>query len=208
MSAGTRPCIDRASSASGDAFRALGLNSLCSWRPTCLRRAWPRLRRSCGVAQCMTRTIHPGPAARNPANPVSYAATWKPLAQSAQPARRWRAPLPEEFTLTRTTALLLFGFVAVPFAALPLAAQAPAKPLTVEAIFAHGPLIGHPPEDLTWSPDGKHLTYDDGGELIDLDPGLKSEQPKPHVLVSRAKLASLSGASDSEKDRDHRDRYK
>jgi dipeptidyl-peptidase-4 len=78
----------------------------------------------------------------------------------------------------------------------------------VEAIFAHGPLIGHPPEELTWSPDGKHLTYLDGGELIDLDPGLKPEQPKPHVLVSRAKLASLSGASGSETDQDHRDRYK
>ena len=51
------------------------------------------------------------------------------------------------------------------------AAQAPAKPLTVEAIFAHGPLIGDPPDELTWSPDGKHLTYLDGGELIDLDPG-------------------------------------
>ena len=45
------------------------------------------------------------------------------------------------------------------------------KPLTVEAIFAHGPLIGNPPDELTWSPDGKHLTYLDGGELIDLDPG-------------------------------------
>ena len=54
------------------------------------------------------------------------------------------------------------------------------------------------------SPDGKHLTYLDGGELVDLDPGTG----KPHVLVSRAKLASFSGASDSEKDRDHRDRYK
>jgi dipeptidyl-peptidase-4 len=74
----------------------------------------------------------------------------------------------------------------------------------VEAIFAHGPLIGTPPDELTWSPDGKHLTYLDGGELIDLDPGTG----KPHVMVSRAKLATLNGASDSETDRDHRDRYK
>jgi dipeptidyl-peptidase-4 len=79
-----------------------------------------------------------------------------------------------------------------------------AKPLTVEAIFAHGPLIGHPPQGLTWSPDGKHLTYLDGGELIDLDPGTG----KPHVFVSRAKLASLTGAAGSETDRDHRERYK
>ena len=83
-------------------------------------------------------------------------------------------------------------------------ARLPQKPLTVEAIYAHGPLIGEPPEELTWSPDGKHLTYLDGGELIDLDPGTG----KPHVLVSRAKLASLDGATASETDRDHRDRYK
>ena len=69
----------------------------------------------------------------------------------------------------------------------PLPTGLSAKPLTVEAIFAHGPLIGHPPDALTWSPDGKHLTYLDGGELIDLDPGTG----KPHVMVSRAKLAAL-----------------
>jgi dipeptidyl-peptidase-4 len=73
----------------------------------------------------------------------------------------------------------------------------------VEAIYAHGPLIGHPPEDLTWSPDGKHLTYLDGGELNDLDPATA----RSHVLVSRAKLTSLSGAAATETDRDHRDRY-
>lgn len=83
-------------------------------------------------------------------------------------------------------------------------AQAAQKPLTVDAIFGHGPLIGHPPDGLTWSPDGKHLTYMDGGELVDLDPG----SGKPHVMVSRAKLASLSGFDGSEKDRDHRERYR
>jgi len=74
----------------------------------------------------------------------------------------------------------------------------------VEAIYAHGPLIGSPPDEVNWSPDGKHLTYLDDGELVDLDPGTG----KPHVLVSRAKLASLSVASNSETGRDHRDRYK
>jgi dipeptidyl-peptidase-4 len=82
----------------------------------------------------------------------------------------------------------------------------------VEAIFAHGPLIGHPPGELTWSPDGKHLTYIDGGELIDLGPGLgaaaDSGKGKSHVLVSRAKLAALTGGGESETDRDHRDRFK
>ena len=115
--------------------------------------------------------------------------------------------------MTRTAALLLSAVVSVSFAASSClaqapAAQAPGKPLTVEAIFAHGPPIGTPPDELTWSPDEKHLTYLDGGELIDLDPGQKPQQPKPHVLVSRAKLAALAGAAGSETDRDHRDRYK
>jgi dipeptidyl-peptidase-4 len=84
-----------------------------------------------------------------------------------------------------------------------LGAQAPAKPLTVEAIFAHGPLIGTPPTGLTWSPDGKHLTYLDGGELVDVN----IASGKPQVLVGRAKLAALSGAKATETDLDHRDRY-
>ena len=82
-------------------------------------------------------------------------------------------------------------------------AQSAGKTLTVEDIFAHGQLGGGAPQGLTWSPDGLHLTYLDGGELVDLDPGTG----KPHVLVSRAKLASLSGNAASEKDRDHRARY-
>ena len=77
------------------------------------------------------------------------------------------------------------------------------KQLTVEDIYAHGPITGSPPQGLTWSPDGQHLTYMDGGELIDLDPGTG----KPHILVSRAKFASLSSNTASEKDRDHRARY-
>jgi len=88
--------------------------------------------------------------------------------------------------------------------ALPADEQDAPKALTVEAIYAHGALVGTPPDTLTWSPDGKHLTYLDGGELVDLDPAAG----KTHVLVSRAKLASISGASDSETDRDHRERYK
>ncbi len=82
-------------------------------------------------------------------------------------------------------------------------AQENEKPLTVEGIFSHGAVISEPPSGLAWSPDGQHLTYIDGGELIDLDPGMK----KPHVLVSRAKLSSLGGGRISEQDRDHRERY-
>ncbi len=115
--------------------------------------------------------------------------------------------------MTRITALFQLAIAASCLGIHSLVAQAPAvqgpeKPLTVEAIFAHGHLIGDPPEDLTWSPDGKHLTYLDGGELIDLEPGLDGGTGKPHVMVSRAKLASLEGKDGSETDRDHRDRYK
>ena len=73
----------------------------------------------------------------------------------------------------------------------------------MEAIYGHGSLIGGPPSELSWSPDGKHLTYLDGGELIDLDPGTG----KPHVLVSREKIASLLVHGGSERDSDHRIRY-
>jgi len=114
--------------------------------------------------------------------------------------------------LTRATALLLSALVFFPLASVSANTQDAQKPLTVEAIYAHGPLIGRPPGELTWSADGKHLTYIDGGELVDLGPGLGTAQDsgkgKPHVLVSRAKLTALSGSKESETDRDHRDRYK
>lgn len=83
-------------------------------------------------------------------------------------------------------------------------AQEHPKPLTVEEIFSHGGILGTPPRGLAWSPDGQHLTYLDGGELIDIDPGAK----KPHILVSHEKLATLAGSGNlSEQDRDNRERY-
>ena len=97
----------------------------------------------------------------------------------------------------------LSSSLAVLLLAAAMPAQENPKPLTVETIFSHGPVIGTPPGGLAWSPDGQHLTYLDGGELIDLDPG----SGKPRVLVSRAKLATLTGGKASEQDRDHRERY-
>jgi dipeptidyl-peptidase 4 len=88
--------------------------------------------------------------------------------------------------------------------ALSLPAQVPEKPLTVEAIFGHGPMIGELPGELSWSPDGKHLTYLGGGQLIDVDPATG----RTHVLVSAAKMSMLEGGRISERDRDHRERYK
>ena len=113
--------------------------------------------------------------------------------------------------MTRPAALLLSALLTSCLASQPGSARAqnaslqPApKPLTVEDIYAHGPLIGQPPEGLTWSPDGKQLTYLDGGELIELD----LATAKSHVLVSHAKLAALTGETGTETDRDHRERYK
>lgn len=106
--------------------------------------------------------------------------------------------------MSPASARLLVALVAVPFTTVSLTAQAAQKPLTVEAIYAHGSLIGTPPEGLAWSPDGNHLTYLDSGQLIDLDPG----SGRPHVLVSRGKLAPLTREDASERDRDHRTRYK
>ena len=105
--------------------------------------------------------------------------------------------------MTRAAALLSAIFVAFSLASHSAAAQAPQKQLTVEAIFAHGPLVPKTPETLAWSPDGKHLTYLEAGQLMDVDP----VNGKVHVMVSAAKMDSLSGSDGSEQDRDHRDRY-
>jgi dipeptidyl-peptidase-4 len=96
----------------------------------------------------------------------------------------------------RKAAILFSAIAAFALTAHPINAQALEKPLTVDAIFAHGPLIGEPPGQLTWSPDGKHLTYLDGGELMDVDPATG----KTHVLVSAAKMENLNASSDSERD--------
>jgi dipeptidyl-peptidase-4 len=106
--------------------------------------------------------------------------------------------------LTRATGFHFATLTILLLSVLPLAAgQQAAKSLTVEAIYGHGPLIGTPPEGLAWSPDGKHLTYRVGGELTEREPGSE----KARVIVSRGKFATMSGAEDSETDRDHRSRY-
>ena len=89
-------------------------------------------------------------------------------------------------------------------ACLPLTAQSPTKPLTVEAIFGEDGLIGHAPSELTWSPDGKHLNYLEHGELMEI----ALATGKTQVLVSQAEMTRLAGGADTEKDRDHRERYK
>jgi dipeptidyl-peptidase-4 len=123
---------------------------------------------------------------------------------NAQSARQGSGLLPEENLLTRTAAVLIAAVTALSLATFPLSAQAPAKPLTVEAIYGHGPLIGTQPMGLAWSPDGKHLTFMAVGELSEIEPG----SDDAYVVVNRARLASFSGVGTSEQDRDHRERYK
>ena len=77
------------------------------------------------------------------------------------------------------------------------------RTLTVGDLYNPVPLIPYAPGGLKWSPNGEHLTYMDGGELIELDPATA----KSHILVSREKLASLGSDTSNEKDKDHRARY-
>ena len=112
-------------------------------------------------------------------------------------------PLQEEVPLTRITALFFALFLAWSLASQSPAAQAQNKELSVGAIFAHGPLVPAVPDQLEWSPDGRHLVYLDGGELMDVDPA----NGKVHVLVSAAKMRPLEGGDGTEQDRAHRARY-
>ena len=111
--------------------------------------------------------------------------------------------------MKRSAAVLLFfpfalaAVSTLAFSALPLAAQQSSQPLTIKDIYANGPLYGTLPTGIEWSPDSRHLTYIDGGEMIDLDP----HSGRSHVLISRSKIASLSNSNISERDRDHRARY-
>ena len=74
--------------------------------------------------------------------------------------------------------------------------------LTIEDIYADGGILGRPPENVRWSPDGARVSYvqrDDSGErgelyFIDLSTG------KPAVLVSSEKLTSLAPPVSSIKD--------
>src|SRR5579863_10433973 len=135
-------------------------------------------------------------AGRDPVNPASSL-------PSLRPSRSLLL-----IHLTRSVAALLpislvLSFSTVQVAAQNSAQQPPPKPLTVEAIFSGDSLVGNPPEELSWSPDGHHLTYINEGQLIDLN----SSTGKPEVLINREKLAPLIKESSSEQDRDHRSRY-
>ncbi len=103
----------------------------------------------------------------------------------------------------RASALVFPAIMALSCAAALPAAGAQQKSLTVEEIFAHGPLIGTLPEQLSWAPNGKDLTYIDGGEMIEVD----AATGKSHVLISREKLAPLTRVGSSVRVQAHRRRY-
>ena len=85
---------------------------------------------------------------------------------------------------------------------------APAKPLTIDAIFADGGLTGRAPETIKWSPDGTKVSYvqrDDSGEhgelwYVDTTTGEKK------VLMSEAKLAQLAPPTSRIKDEREKER--
>jgi dipeptidyl-peptidase 4 len=96
------------------------------------------------------------------------------------------------FAIPGFVLLVLFCNVVVPQRA--GAQAAPAKPLTIEAIYQPGGLGGRGPEAVEWSPDGTKLSFvqrEDRGEKGDLW-YVDAATGEKKVLVSAAKLAALA----------------
>jgi len=100
---------------------------------------------------------------------------------------------------------LLPVFLAFAFLLVPSLHAQPDHPWTIQEIFGHpGDLTGNPPEDISWSPDGKHAAWiDENGDVMEIDP----PDPRPHKLIAYGKIAALLNAAVPERDRDHRARY-
>ena len=105
----------------------------------------------------------------------------------------------------RVTTLCVFLSVAA-------AAQNPASSLARRTVeFANSNPTGTPPRSVSWSPDGKRLTFvatdpsvtGDSGDIVQID----ASTGKASVLVTRAQLDALTSDSINEKDKDHRERY-
>jgi len=99
-------------------------------------------------------------------------------------------------------------FLVFALTSLSIAQASPAKPLTIEALFAEGGLTGRAPETIKWSPDGTKVSYvlrDDSGEhgelwYFDTATGEKK------VLVSEAKLGQLAPPASRIKDEREKER--
>jgi dipeptidyl-peptidase-4 len=105
--------------------------------------------------------------------------------------------------LIRASAALPASVFAFSIAIGAISAGAQQKRLTIDEIFARGPIAGNPPDQLHWSPNGKHLTYLESGAMIEVD----SATGRTHVLIGRDKLAPLIRQGGTEQDIDHRERY-
>ncbi|MFZ0688892.1 MAG: DPP IV N-terminal domain-containing protein [Acidobacteriaceae bacterium] len=106
----------------------------------------------------------------------------------------------------RSDARLLTIVVAAAFALLAQPARAQADhPWTVQEIFGHpGSLTGDPPDNISWSPDGKIASWiDENGDLVAIQP----PDSKPKKLIPYGKISVLLNAAMPERDRDHRARY-
>lgn len=96
----------------------------------------------------------------------------------------------------------LFVPVAV-HAAFPQAVpESQTHPWTVKEIYSGG-LTGYPPSGMSWSPDGKRVTYLADGNVMQI----QVSDGKLTKLIDRSKIAFLLNAKISEQDRDHRGRY-
>ena len=100
--------------------------------------------------------------------------------------------------------LVAFALALAPGPAAPIRAQEakPARPLTVERIYAGPSLAGLPLTDLAWSPDGAQLTYLQDGDAA--DDGARTEMwivdaatGERHVLLDQDHLAKLLGPAAS-----------
>ncbi|HLG78634.1 MAG TPA: DPP IV N-terminal domain-containing protein, partial [Ktedonobacteraceae bacterium] len=71
-------------------------------------------------------------------------------------------------------------------------------------IFTGRISIGHPPGEMSWSPDGKRAIYiGDHGDMMQMD----ATTGKTSKLLDHEKLAPIMNVQLNEKDRDHRGRY-
>ncbi len=78
------------------------------------------------------------------------------------------------------------------------------KQWTVSDIFTGRISIGHPPGEMSWSPDGKRAIYiGDHGDMMQMD----ATTGKTSKLLDHEKLAPIMNVQLNEKDRDHRGRY-
>ena len=106
-------------------------------------------------------------------------------------------------SLKSIAVVFMLGSAAMPL--LRAADKTPAhKALTIADIFASGGITTAPPDGLVWSPDGSRLTYlDSVGDLMEVI----GSTGQHSILVSKAKLSTLTAKSGSEVDQDHRARY-